>query len=201
MDKQLIISIGREYGSGGREIGRRLSELFGITYYDSSIIEEIEKKVNLDYNELKEYSEKPINKLFSRTINGFSSSIRENIAIMQFDFLKEQAKSGKSFVVIGRCSETVLAEYPGLITFFVTGDYDTKLARVMMRNEIDEDEARSRIKQMDWSRKSYHNYFSKGKWGDSRNYDMTINSSRLGIELTADIMKEYIKKRIELMQD
>lgn len=201
MDKQLIISIGREYGSGGREIGRRLSELFGITYYDSSIIEEIEKKVNLDYNELKEYSEKPINKLFSRTINGFSSSIQENIAIMQFDFLKEQAKSGKSFVVIGRCSETVLAEYPGLITFFVTGDYDTKLARVMMRNEIDEDEARSRIKQMDWSRKSYHNYFSKGKWGDSRNYDMTINSSRLGIELTADIMKEYIKKRIELMQD
>lgn len=198
MEKQMILSIGREFGSGGHLIAEKLAEQFGLPLYDHEMLEHIAEKKQMDHNELKKYDEKPINKLISRTVLGYSSSLQETLAQMQFDFLKSKAASGESFVVVGRCSEYVLREYDGLITFFITGDCREKLSRTMNQYQISAEEAKNLMTRKDWTRKSYHNYFCKRKWGDTRGYDLTINSSKLGIDKTAAMLEAYIRARREM---
>ena len=120
---------------------------------------------------------------------------------MQFSYLKDKADSGESFVVVGRCAETVLKEYDGLITIFVLGDEETRVKRIEQLHGLSEDEAKRLVKTKDWRRKSYHNCYSRGRWGDSRNYDLSINSSRLGIERTTKMLEEYVQARMDAMQN
>ena len=123
MDKQVIISIGREFGSGGHEIAQNLADRFGLPLYDYNLLREIASEKNVSAANLEQYDEVP-KKGFSKTVRGFNNSPQLNIAYMQFDFLKKKAAEGESFVVVGRCSEEVLKEYEGLITIFILGDMD-----------------------------------------------------------------------------
>lgn len=164
MEKQLIISVGREFGSGGHVIAEELARRFEIPFFDSNLL-------------AREAAE-------------------ENVANMQFDLLKRMAGEGKSFVVVGRCSEAMLKEFPGMISLFILGDYAAKTRRIMEKYEMTEEQAHQTMRTEDWKRKSYHNYYCKGKWGDSRNYDFSINSSKLGVEKTVDIIEIYIKERL-----
>ncbi len=195
--KQVIIAIGREYGSGGHAIAEKLAERFELPFYDHNLLDEIANEKNIDVNNLQKYDEVPRNRLFSRTVKGYSNSPEEVIANMQFDFLRQKAEAGNSFVVVGRCAETILKDYKGLISIFILGDMDKKKARVAEIYNMSETAAESKIMRHDKKRKSYHNYYCEGKWGDSRNYDLTINSSKMGIEGTKDILEEYIKGRME----
>ncbi|MBQ1538065.1 MAG: cytidylate kinase-like family protein [Ruminococcus sp.] len=194
---QIIISIGREFGSGGRAIAEKLAEKFDIPLYDRHLITEIAEKTGMTEAEVEKYNEAPKMKIISRRVNGYSNSIEDNIAEMQFDILDKKAKSGESFVVIGRCSETKLKKYPALISLFILGDMDKKIERVMKIYELDEEEATKFIAKKDKKRKRYHNYHCQGKWGDSRLYDLSVNSSKLGIDKTADMLESYIRARIE----
>ena len=193
---QIIISVGREFGSGGRVIAEKLSERFNLPLYDRHLITEIAEKMGMTYDDVEKYNESPRMKIVSRRVNGFSNSIEDNIAEMQFDIIDEKAKSGESFVVVGRCSETKLKKYPALISLFILGDMDKKVERVMDVYNLNEEDAKKFITKKDKKRKRYHNYHCQGKWGDSRLYDLSINSSKLGIEKTVDILEEYIKDRI-----
>ena len=139
-------------------------------------------------------------KIISRRVNGYSNSIEDNIAEMQFDIIDDKAKSGESFVVVGRCSETKLRKYPALVSLFILGDMDQKIKRVMEVYELSEEDAKKFITKKDKKRKRYHNYHCQGKWGDSRLYDLSVNSSRLGIDKTVDMLEDYIKARIEAMK-
>ncbi len=195
--KQIIISIGREFGSGGRVIAKGLSERFGIPFYDKDILREIAAERNVDVKTLQEYDEVPKTMFFSRTVRGYSNSPEENIAHLQFNYLRKMAEDGKSFVIVGRCSEEVLKEYDALIPIFVLGDMDKKIERIQQLHHLTEEEAEDMILSTDKKRKGYHNYYCKRKWGDSRNYDLCINSSRLGIEGTVDILESYIRERIK----
>ena len=121
--------------------------------------------------------------------------MEENIANIQFNYLKKKAEEGESFVVVGRCAETVLKEYPALVSIFVLSDWDAKVKRVMRIYGLSEREAESYITRKDRKRREYHNYYCDIKWGDSRNYDISINSSKLGEEETAKMLAEYVKKR------
>ena len=197
MEKQLIISIGREFGCGGHVIAEALARKFALPLYDNNLLDQIAEEKNVGQEQLRKYDERPRNKLFSRTVRGYSNSMQENVANMQFDFLKRKAASGESFVVVGRCAETVLKGYDGLISIFVLGDKDAKLKRIKKLYRLSEEDARHLIDREDWQRKSYHNYYCKCKWGDSRNYDLSINSSRLGIERTVDMLETYTRARIE----
>lgn len=190
--KQLIISVGREFGSGGHVIARLLADAYNVPLYDHKLMCEIAAEKGVDVKILDKYDEIPRSTLFSRTVRGYNNSPEENIAIMQFNFLKKKASEGESFVVIGRCSETILKEYEGLVSIFILGDMNTKIKRTADRNNISESAAELMINQNDKKRKAYHNYYCTGKWGDSRNYDISINSSRLGIEKTAEMLKSYI---------
>lgn len=192
---QLIISIGREFGSAGREIAQKLAQHYGMPLYDSNLLKEIAEQKNVDSEEIKEFDEVKRNKLLYRTVRGMSSSPQENLAQLQFDFLKEKAKEGESFVVVGRCSETVLKGNAGLVSIFITGDMESKMARIERLYHKTGKEAEKFIKENNNKRKKYHNSHCGSTWGDSRNYDLTINSSKLGVEGSMDILIQYIDAR------
>lgn len=194
-DKQLIITIGREYGSGGHAIGEMLAEKLGIGFYDAEIIQRLSEKKGIKKETLSKYDEKPSPVLMNRSVRGYSTSLEEAVAEMQFKMIRKIAASGESFVLIGRCGETVLSKYDSLIRLFVLGDMDSRITRIMKRKRVSRKEAQKLIKTTDKRRKAYHNYYSDGKWGDSRTYDLTINSSRLGVEGTAEFLEEYIRRR------
>ena len=197
MGKRLILSVSREFGSGGHVIAEALARRFELDLYDNNLLEHIAAEKDGGGDTLKKYDERPKNRLFSRTVRGYSNSIQENVANMQFDYLKKMAQEGRSFVVVGRCSETILKGNEGLVSIFVLGDREVKRERIMRLYRLSEDEAEHMMSRKDWERKSYHNYYCKGKWGDSRNYDLSINSSRLGIDRTVDLLETYIRARME----
>ncbi len=196
MSKQLIITVGREFGSGGHAIADILSKKFNIPLYDSNILHEIAGIKNVDVQTYTKYDEVPKNKIFSKTrLGGYSSSPEENIANLQFNYLRAKAEKGESFVVVGRCSETILRGYPGVVSLFILGDKEEKLKRIMKVYNVSEIEADVMMSKQDKKRKSYHNYYCPVKWGDSRNYDISLNSSKLGVERSADFLEGYIKER------
>lgn len=197
MKEQMIIALSREYGSGGHNIAKIIAERFGLSYYDRNMLDEVAKHKEVDVDNLHKYDEAPKKTFLSRTVRGHSNSPEEAIANFQFEYLKHKAESGESFIVVGRCAEYVLKEYPGLITIFVLGDRDVKLKRIEETRNVSEDEAVRIMMRHDKKRKAYHNYYCPNKWGDSRGYDITINSSKLGFEKTADVLEKYIRMRLE----
>ena len=186
MNKQVIISIGREYGSGGHVIAEIIAKHYNIPLYDRNILDELSKETGNSYDVYKKYDEKPANPFITRTVLGQSNSVEKIIAEMQFNFLKEKAESGESYVVLGRCAEDILQDNDGLISIFLVGDTDVKQKRIMEVKHVSADEALTKMKRHDKSRKQYHNSFSSGKWGDSRYYDVCINTSRLGLKASAE---------------
>lgn len=200
MGKQMIISISREFGSGGHVISEQIAKDLGLKLYDKNILDEIAQEKQTDAEKLRKYEEKPKSRIFSRSVRGYTNSVEENLAQMQFEYLKKKAESGESFVVVGRCSETVLRGYEGLTSIFVSGDYETKFERIQERYGLSEEETEAKMLVMDRHRKSYHNKYSDYKWGDSRNYDLCINSSRLGLEETVATLEDYIGRRRNLLK-
>lgn len=193
MGRQLIISVGREFGSGGHIVAANLAKHFGLPLLDSNILADIAKEKNTSEDFLRKYDESARNLFFSRTVNGFSNSPEEVVAQMQFDYIKSKADAGESFVVIGRCSDYILRENPGLVRVFILGDEEAKVKRVMERENLSEDKARGLMEQSDKRRKYFHNTHSDNKWGDSRSYDITVNSSKLGLEETSELIVKYIE--------
>lgn len=196
--EQLIISVGREFGSGGRVIAEALAKRFSIPIYDRHLITEIADKTGLTPEQIEKYNENPKKKIISRRVRGYSNSIEDNIAEMQFNFLKEKSESGESFVVVGRCSETKLKSNPALVSLFILANMDAKVKRVMEIYELSKEDAEDFICKKDKKRKRYHNYHCSGHWGDSRLYDLCINSSCLGIEKTVDYLESYIRARKDI---
>ena len=195
MDKQLIISVGREYGSGGHVIAQRLADRYGLPLYDRNLLKELAAKKNLNAEELEAFDEVKRNRFLSRTVKSMNSSPEYNVAALQFEYLKEKAEKGESFVIVGRCAETILREYPAMISIFVLGDREAKVERIMRIYGKHRSEAERKCDEIDKARKQYHNSYCKVKWGDSRNYDISINSSRLGIDRTVGILSQYIDER------
>lgn len=201
MSEQIIISVSREYGSGGHVIAEKLAKIFELPLYDYNLLKEIAAEKGINVSKLQKYDEVPKNKLLSRKVRGYSNSLQENIANMQFEYLKSKAEQGESFVIVGRCAETVLKEFDCMIPIFIIADMDYKLQRVMSTEGLSEEEARVQIKRQNWNRKQYHNYFCTEKWGDSRNYDVCMNCSKLGIDGTTQILEQYIRERIRIREE
>lgn len=192
MGNQIIISISREYGSEGHAIAKQIAKDLGLPFYDRNMLDEIAKEKGFDPAVFAGVDEKPRNKLLSRRVKGYSNATEDNLAQMQFEFLRKKAASSESFVVLGRCSETILKEYDSLVSIFVTGNKDCKLKHVMEKFSLSETAAAAKITKHDAYRRRYHNHYSDFKWGDSRNYDVCINSSRIGVERTAELLEEFI---------
>ena len=188
---QLIVSIGRESGSGGLEIARTLAKRFDLPLYDRSILHTAAEAKGLNAKELAQYDERPRSPLFYRSIKGFSNAPEDGVAQMQFDLLRRHAAAGESFVVLGRCAEEVLADCEGLVSIFIEADLDFRIRRTPLPGN----EALDFIRKQDRQRRIYHDQHCKGDWGDAQNYDLVINSARLDIPGTVDVLEHYIRAR------
>lgn len=197
MGRQLLISLGREFGSGGHVIAKKMAEKLGIEYYDRNILNTIFGDDQKLIEKMEQYEEKTANPFLSRRVGSYSNSVEENLAMKEFDFIREKAKEGSSFVIVGRCGEMLLKEYPVHISFFVLGDMQDKIHRVQERCQLSERDAIDKIIRSDRIRKKFHNRYSDIKWGDSRGYDLCINVSRLGIDKTTEILLDFVEQRGE----
>ncbi|MDY3746905.1 MAG: cytidylate kinase-like family protein [Lachnospiraceae bacterium] len=196
MEKQIIIAVSREFGSGGHAVAEKIAEDLGLAFYDRKMLDEIAKEKNIKIEYLEKYDEKPRKIILSRRVGNYSNSIEEILAEMQFEYIAKKADSGESFVIVGRCAETVLKDREGLISIFILGDREDKIKRVQERTGLDREQTIAKMKRHDFTRKHYHNRHSDKKWGDSRNYDLCVNSSKLGLDKTVEVIEAFIKARI-----
>jgi cytidylate kinase len=198
MKGQIIISIGREFGSGGHEIAERLSKHYDIPMYDKEIFEHIEENEAISAEVAKFFDERPVSPIFYPvSFDAGNLPLEQTVANHIFNFIRTKGeKEKKSFVIVGRCAEYVLRDNPNMISIFILGDVETKCKRVMAKYDLDEKAALSRMRKEDKMRKTYHNFYADGKWGDSRSYDICVNSSTLGIDNTVETLITYIDKAI-----
>lgn len=197
MSHQLIISIGRESGSGGLDIAHALAERFHLPLYDKNILDKAAAHRGVDADPLRQYDEQPRPMLFYRSIRGISNAPEDGVAQMQFELLRQHADAGESFVVLGRCAEEVLADHPGLVSIFVRAELSFRVRRT----PLPWDEAVDFIKKQDRQRRIYHDQHCKGDWGDAQNYDLVIDSAHLDIPGTVDVLEQYIRARMARIEE
>lgn len=197
MKGQIIITMGREHGSGGHYIADMITRELGIKLYDKASIEA--EIISDGYSEdlVRRMDEKPVNVLFSRRVGKYSNSLEVNVAEKTFDMIRSKAESGESFLIIGRCGSQILRDHPHCLRLFICAGQEAKLSRVMTRRGLSAEDAIEEIRDMDRSRKAYHNYYSDMKWGDSRAYDLVVRSDVLGLEETAKMLIQYIRTFME----
>ena len=208
MSKKLIITIARQYGSGGREIGEHIAKSLGIPLYDKEIITEAAAKGNLNVEVIQKTEETAANSLLytlamgsniaGTTLHfGYKMPLNDKLFILQSDVIKSYAAEG-SCVIIGRCSDYVLRDEANILRIFIYGDLDHRQARVAMRHpEIKSSQIIDVINKTDKRRASYYNFYTGNKWGKYDNYDVAVNSSTLGIEGTAEMIAAFAKKMME----
>ncbi len=201
MSSQIIISVNREYGSGGLDVSRFLSEKLGIELYDKNMDEEIAEAMGIDPKELERFDEKPKKRIATRTVSGYSNSMEDILVEKQDEWLREKADAGESFIVIGRMANKVFSDHPGLIKVFITGDEDYKIQRIMEYLSVDEKTAKEHQIHVDHVRRAYHNRYADHKWGDSRHYDIIVNAGKLGMEETAQLLFDYVQVRIKALEE
>ena len=198
MDKQVIITVGRETGSGGYEVARKLGEKLGITVYDKNIFEGIGEKFDIDTTELEKYDEIPRKMGITRKVNGYSNSPEEQVVELQRKFLRDKAEEGESFIVMGRAGIKTLLDFPCLlIRIFITGDEAFKIERLCAQSGFNRHQAQRYMVWNDSRRKSYHNQFCHVKWGDPASYDLIVKASKMGLDATADMLADYVRRRME----
>lgn len=192
MKDQIIITIGRESGSGGHAIAKKVADAMGIPCYDKKkLVEGTAQISGMNKNYVRKLDEKPVGFPFSGRIGAFEESPESNVARMTFEYIRQIAANGESCVIVGRCADSVLKDNPNALRIFIVGDVEEKNKRLSNIQQITLEEADQERKETDRFRRAYHNFYSETKWGDSRAYDLIINSSRLGIQGTADYIKVF----------
>lgn len=187
-----VITIGRQYGSGGREIGKKLAEKLGIGYYDKELLDRASKDSGLCQELFENHDEKPTNSfLYSLVMDtysfGYSSAafsdmpINHKVFLAQFDTIKKIA-SEESCVMVGRCADYALADSDNALKVFIHGDMDSRINRIVKKYNITNSNAKDKIQKTDKRRASYYNYFTSKKWGEAKSYDLCLNSAQLGID-------------------
>lgn len=196
-DKQ-IITIGRELGSGGREIGKRLAKELNMPYYDKELLAEAAKKSGYSEAVFEMHDEKPTNSfLYSLAmgINNYGLSYQRplvlDLYLAQFDTMRKLAQEGGG-VFIGRCADYVFSDMPDVLNVFIHADMDFRAGRVMEWDKISREKAVAICKRGDKDRAAYYNYYSDHDWGDSRFYDITINTGKLGIDKAVELIKSCV---------
>lgn len=189
----IAITIAREYGSGGRIIGQKLAEALGYEFFDKELIELAAKRIGFSEEYVRENEEK---KRFSfiSSIYGSSADLpaADQIFIAQSSVIKEIAQS-RNCVIVGRCADYVLNDYPGALKIFVHAPIEDRARRVFEEYDEDAPNIKNYVQKVDKRRASYYNYMTQNKWGQAENYHFAINSS-LGIDLTVDMIKAAVKE-------
>ena len=188
-EKRVIITIGREYGSGGHEIGQKLADRLGINFYDRSLIELTAARSGLNPNVVSSSDEKAPS-LFS---SPYSPTISDQLFYAQCDLLQTLADN-ESFVVVGRCGNAVLRERAKTLDVFIFAPLDVRIKRVMDLYMVPTAEkAKKEIQKIDKARRTYYQYYTEYNWGQRDGHDLIINSSLCGIDGTVDVLERTAK--------
>ena len=208
MDNKIIITIARQYGSGGREIGEKIAAALGIPLYDKQLITDTAAKGNLSEDVLKTADESAANSLLytlamgSNVLGttahfGYKMPLNDRLFILQSDVIKSYAKAG-SCVIIGRCADYVLRDEPSLFRLFIYGDTEHRKERIASRHpEVKSTQVLDVLNKTDRRRSYYYNFYTGNKWGKFDNYDMAVNSSTLGIDGCADLIVASVRQLME----
>ena len=207
MAKKYIITIGRQFGSGGRYVGRLLAEKLGIPFYDKELLSEAAKKSGICEEILEDHDEKPTRSLLFSLVTGMQHHmstgnfymdmpLNHRIFLAQFDAIRSLAAEG-SCVIVGRCADYVLREDPDAVSVFVKADMPSKIARAVKYYGVEEDKAEERIRKADRQRASYYNYYATATWGDVENYDLVVDTGVLGVEGAVELITKFLELREE----
>ena len=205
MNKNVVITIGRQVGSGGRYVGRLLAEKLGVPFYDKELLSEAAKNSGICEEIFEEHDEKPTRSLLFSLVTGMQSHmaagnfymdmpLNHKIFLAQFDAIRRIAGEG-SCVIVGRCADYVLRENPDAVSIFVKGDMESKIARAVKYYGIEEDKAEERIRKADKQRASYYNYYATATWGDVDNYDLVVDTGVLGVEGAVELIAKFLELR------
>ena len=198
-----IITIGRQFGSGGRLIGEGLAKQLGIPYYDKEILRKASEESGISNHVMESFDEKPTSSLLYSLVmdpyanafigNNFQMPLNHKVFIASFVAIKSIAEEGPC-VIVGRCADYALSDRDDLISIFIHAPLPERIRRTQERMNIDASRAEIMINKADKQRASYYNYYTTKKWGDTASYHLTIDSSLLGIDGTIDLLKEiYLK--------
>ena len=193
-----IITISRQFGSGGRTIGRLLSEKLGIPCYDNELIEKLAQESGFDKNYIAEQGEYTAHSNWF--VNAFSTgrssypTNQDYLWKIQRQIILDLAEQSPC-IIVGRCAEYILAEHPDLIRVFVRGEKDARIARITAHLNVTEKEAAAMMAKTDKKRASYHDFYSDDRWGAAASYDIIVNSSRIGIDNAVDMIAQYVENR------
>jgi len=197
MSKNIVITIGREFGSGGREIGQKVAQALDIGFFDKNLIDIAAKKSGMDSSLLYQADEKASNPFFSAYLPSGSEygTINDRLFWTQSSIIKDLAEK-QSCVIVGRCADYVLADYENCLHVFVYAPLEDRIERIMERYLIDTPHAaKKEIHREDKVRKSYYQYYTDLKWGISAGKHLSIDSSFLGIDKTVDLILDIIQKK------
>lgn len=194
----MVITIGRQFGSQGHDIGKALAQKLNIDFYDKELLDIAAKEGGLSSELVEKYDEKASNSLLyslslgaSATINSEygtapQTPLNEKLYLLEYNIIRRVAE--ESCVIVGRCADHVLADRNDLLRVFVYADDEAKVQHIAWKYSVTPEKARSMIKKNDKSRANYYNSYASGKWGDPSNYDLCINRSLLGVEGSAELL-------------
>ena len=208
MAKKIIITIARQYGSGGREIGEKVAAKLNIPIYDRLLITEAAAKEDLNVEVIKKADESAANSLLytlamgSNTLGaamhfGYKMPLNDKLFLLQSEVIRDYAADG-SGIFIGRCADYVLRDEPNVLRLFIYGDLDHRQQRVRERHpELKGSQIIDAINKTDKRRSTYYNFYTGNRWGKYDNYDMAINSSTLGIDGTVELICSFAEKMMK----
>lgn len=198
-----VITIGRQFGSAGKEIGEKVAKYFDIPYYDRELLSRAAKESGFCEEMLENHDERPTSSFLYNLVMdtysfGYNAShfvdmpISHKVFLAQFDTIKKIASEGPC-VIVGRCADYALNDMKNCVHIFIYADEQTKVDRIMKEYEVDAAKAKDMCNKKDKQRQSYYNYYSSKKWGRADSYDLCINSSILGVEGTVKLLTQYIE--------
>ncbi len=204
-EKNLVITIGRQYGSGGHDIGEALAKRLGVKLYDKEMLKRAAKDSGICEELFVSHDEKPTNSfLYSLVMDtyslGYSTGaftdmpINHKVFLAQFDAIKKIAEE-ESCVMVGRCADYALEEYENAISVFIYADMDKRIRRVARELGVTDAKAKDIVSKNDKKRASYYNYYTNKEWGAAPSYDICINSAKLGEEGAVQAIIDYIELR------
>ncbi|MEG2177124.1 MAG: cytidylate kinase-like family protein [Oscillibacter sp.] len=198
-----IITIGRQFGSGGKEVGIRVAKELGIPFYDKEILRAAAEKSGLCEKIFENFDERPKSLLYSIAMDsymfslpgsGASDSLEQQVYLATFDTIRNIAENGPC-VIIGRCADYALADNPNHLSLFIHAPLETRIQRVCERQGLTADKAKILINKTDKRRAAYYEYYSSRKWGAMDSYDFCMNSNVLGLSGTVELIRSIVEHR------
>lgn len=197
-----IYTIGREFGSGGKQVGEKLAERLGIKLYDKELLQQAAKDSGFCEEIFENHDEKPTNSFLyslvmdTYSVSGYSAApfldmpLNHKVFLAQFETIKKIAEQ-ESCVIVGRCADYALAENPDCINVFIHADIDFRIRNICKKLDVTDNKARDIINKTDKQRASYYNYYTSKKWGDAKSYNLSLDAGKIGIDNCVEMILKY----------